>query len=105
MEDDAANFDPAGLLIGHAFEGEFLYLRLRGPRDVSYPRGSLAPQITKELYVPHWQCWGEIVGHWDGMVSSHRTLLSVPLRKCDALLGMIVAGRLEVRPFTDKQRA
>ena len=48
-EDDAANFVPLGLLIGHAFEGEFLYLRLRGPRDVSYPRGTLAPQITKDL--------------------------------------------------------
>jgi class 3 adenylate cyclase len=34
-----------------------------------------------------------------------RTLLSVPLRNGDALIGLIVAARFEARPFTDKQIA
>jgi GAF domain-containing protein/HPt (histidine-containing phosphotransfer) domain-containing protein/ActR/RegA family two-component response regulator len=34
-----------------------------------------------------------------------RTLLSVPLRRSDAMLGMIVATRFEVSPFRDKEIA
>jgi class 3 adenylate cyclase len=33
------------------------------------------------------------------------TLLSVPLRKADMLTGLIVSGRLEAQPFSDKQIA
>ncbi|MGB9648829.1 MAG: GAF domain-containing protein, partial [Stellaceae bacterium] len=106
---------PRGTMV--LFDGE--YLRAVAMRGMSGPfadrlrqgvRGSQAaasrPLLAGEhfVHIPD-MAQLEDPGARAAVLGGARTLLSVPLRKGDELLGMIVAGRTEVRPFTDKQIA
>jgi two-component system NtrC family sensor kinase len=49
--------------------------------------------------------WAEVDDRWSAQAEGIHTALFVPLRRENALLGMITAARHEIRPFTDKQVA
>jgi len=49
MQDDPTYLDPDGFLIGHAFKGEFLYLRFRRARDVASRVG-----VWEGFHAPYW---------------------------------------------------
>jgi GAF domain-containing protein len=72
---------------GHPMEG-----LLRGDRFVQIPD---LTQVASEL--------GNVVR--TAVEAGSRTLLFIPLRKDDALLGVIAAVRREVRPFSEKEIA
>jgi class 3 adenylate cyclase len=57
------------------------------------------------VHVPDLTQEEQVEGVRLAVASGSRTLLFIPLRKDDALLGTIVAVRQEVRPFGDKQIA
>jgi GAF domain-containing protein len=57
------------------------------------------------VHVPDLTQEEQVEGVRLAVASGSRTLLFIPLRKDDALLGTIVAVRREVRPFSDKQIA
>jgi len=57
------------------------------------------------VHIPDMAAVDHPIAQAAAQLNGTRTLLSVPLRKDESLLGMIVAYREEVRPFTDKQIA
>jgi len=56
MQDDPTNLDPDGFLIGHAFKGEFLYLRFRRARDVA-SRVGVWPLRSRKNFTLHTGIW------------------------------------------------
>ena len=89
----------------HAVPEEFVDILRQGYRAADSPasrgliEGEQFVQISDcaEIDHPVVRSAAELVGI--------RTLLVVPLRRDEALLGLISAARLEVRPFSDKQIA
>jgi len=58
MEEHAANFDAACVLIVHAFQGELLHLGFGSARDVAQAGRGLTSQVSEELHAPDWHWWG-----------------------------------------------
>jgi len=83
---EAARFrPPAGTPLARVLQGERLIHLADARSDESYPSSPAYARIIDSAGI--------------------RTLLQVPLRKDDTLLGVITAFRREVRPFSDKQIA
>jgi PAS domain S-box-containing protein len=92
-------------------ESRFIeYWRQQGP--FRPPEGTALERIVRGERVVHIADATAYEGYRDAPMFRHaaeaehvRTLLLVPLRKDDAVLGAITAFRQEVRPFSDKQIA
>jgi two-component system, NtrC family, sensor kinase len=80
--------------------------RLReGFRGFETPTSQPLIRGERFVHIPDLAQLGHPVARAGVELAGTRTLLSVPLRRGDALLGMIVAARREVRPFSEKEIA
>jgi adenylate cyclase len=77
----------------------------RGYRPELWPPMRQLVDGARLVHVPDLTQEEQVEGVRLAVASGSRTLLFIPLRKDDALLGTIVAVRQEVRPFGDKQIA
>jgi adenylate cyclase len=77
----------------------------RGYRPELWPLTRPLVDGARLVHVPDLTQEEQVEGVRLAVASGSRTLLFIPLRKDDALLGTIVAVRQEVRPFGDKQIA
>ena len=77
----------------------------RGYRPELWPPTRPLVDGARLVHVPDLTQEEQVEGVRLAVASGSRTLLFVPLRKDDALLGTIVAVRQEVRPFGDRQIA
>jgi two-component system, NtrC family, sensor kinase len=100
---DGAGFDPVAF---HNMPAPFeAFLRERTPPGLEALRDSAGPIHLADVTATELAQRDPALTRRIQELGGVRTLLLVPLRKDNALLGAFVAYRQEVRPFTDKQIA
>jgi PAS domain S-box-containing protein len=89
----------------HNLPEQFADLLRQGFRGADHPAGRALLDGDRLVHIVDCATFDHPVMQGAVELAGIRTALFVPLRRDDALLGVIVAARREVRPFSDKQIA